>query len=54
MPQRVEEDRDVREKELNTTATNMNGQVRPANEKPITAEMVGLIRSLELEQELLT
>ena len=43
----------MREKELNMTATNQNGKVRPANKKSIAAKMVGLIRSLSLEQQLL-
>ena len=43
----------MREKELNVIATNENGKVRPANKKSIAAKMVGLIRSLSLEQQLL-
>ena len=35
-------------------ATNENGKVRPANKKSIAAKVVGLIRSLSLEQQLLT
>ena len=41
-PRRVEEDRDEREKELNMTATNENGQVRPANEKLNTIDTYDL------------